>query len=302
MIDNYLENIKNEIINGNAKVIAKNYQINNVKLTMNYNIGKELAEAGKHYGEGIVKKYAKELTVEFGKGYTFTELTRMKQFYDLSQKVAPVGQLLTWSHYKLLLPLKNVEEIKYYISITKRDNLSKRALAERIRSNEYGRLSTETKEGILNKEELSIIQSIPSPIVLTPNKSYEFYNEKILQEIIFENIEDFMHQLGGEYAFIGREYKLNIGDKKNYIDYLFYNVVDSRYCVVEIKAREYRKSDYGQIKTYMNYIDEYLKNITQNNTIGIIITKSVNKFEAHYVKDNQVTIVEFKINKTVQIS
>jgi len=302
MIDNYLENIKNEIINGNAKVIAKNYQINNVKLTMNYNIGKELAEAGKHYGEGIVKKYAKELTVEFGKGYTFTELTRMKQFYDLSQKVAPVGQLLTWSHYKLLLPLKNVEEIKYYISITKRDNLSKRALAERIRSNEYGRLSTETKEGILNKEELSIIQSIPSPIVLTSNKSYKVYTEKILQEIIFENIEDFMHQLGGGYAFIGREYKLNIGDKKNYIDYLFYNVVDSRYCVVEIKAREYRKSDYGQIKTYMNYIDEHLKNITQNSTIGIIITKSVNKFEAHYVKDNQVTIVEFKINKVVEVS
>ena len=89
MIDEYLNNIKTEIINGNAKVAAKNYQINNVKLTMNYNIGKELAEAGKHYGEGIVKKYAKE----FGKGYTFTELTRMKQFYDLSQKVAPVGQL-----------------------------------------------------------------------------------------------------------------------------------------------------------------------------------------------------------------
>ena len=302
MKDNYLENIKTEIINGNAKVVAKNYQINNVKLTMNYNIGKQLAEAGKHYGEGIVKKYAKELTEEFGKGYTFTELTRMKQFYDLSQKVAPVGQLLTWSHYKLLLPLKNVGEIKYYIHITKRDNLSKRALAERIKSDEYGRLSTETKESLLNKEELSLLQSIPSPIVLTPNKSYEFYNEKILQEIIFENIEDFMHQLGGEYSFIGREYKLNIGDKKNYIDYLLYNYKMNCFCVVEIKAREYKKSDYGQIKTYMNYIDEHLKTITQNNTIGIIITKSVNKFEAHYVKDNQVTIVEFKINKTVQIS
>ena len=302
MEDNYLENIKNEIINGNAKVIAKNYQINNVKLTMNYNIDKELAEAGKHYGEGIVKKYAKELTVEFGKGYTFTELTRMKQFYDLSQKVAPVGQLLTWSHYKLLLPLKNVEEIKYYISITKRDNLSKRALAERIKSNEYGRLSTEAKQKLLNKESLTLVQSVPSPIVLVPNKSYEVYTEKILQEIIYENLDSFMKQLGGGYFYVGREYKLNIGDKKNYIDYLFYNVVDSRYCVVEIKSREYKKSDYGQIKTYMNYIDEHLKTITQNSTIGIIITKSVNKFEAHYVKDNQVTIVEFKINKTVQIS
>ena len=302
MIDEYLSNIKNEIINGNAKVVAKNYQINNVKLTMNYNIGRELVEAGKHYGEGIVKKYASILTKEFGKGYTFTELTRMKQFYDLSQKVAPVGQLLTWSHYKLLLPLKNVEEIKYYIHITKRDNLSKRALAERIKSNEYGRLSTGAKEKLLNREELSLVQSVPSPIMLAPNKSYEVYTEKILQEIIYENLDSFMKQLGGGYFYVGREYKLNIGDKKNYIDYLFYNVVDSRYCVVEIKSREYKKSDYGQIKTYMNYIDEHLKNITQNNTIGIIITKSVNKFEAHYVKDNQVTIVEFKINKVVEVS
>ena len=302
MKDNYLENIKTEIINGNAKVVAKNYQINNVKLTMNYNIGKQLAEAGKHYGEGIVKKYASILTREFGKGYKTEELRKMRAFYELIQKCGPVDRILSWSHYVKLLPLKNVEEINYYIKIIKRDNLSKRALAERIKSNEYGRHSTEAKEKILNKEELSLIQSVPSPIVLVPNKSYEVYTEKILQEIIYENLDSFMKQLGGGYFYVGREYKLNIGDKKNYIDYLFYNVVDSRYCVVEIKSREYKKSDYGQIKTYMNYIDEHLKNITQNSTIGIIITKSVNKFEAHYVKDNQVTIVEFKINKTVQIS
>ena len=302
MIDNYLENIKNEIISGNAKVVAKNYQINNVKLTMNYNIGKELAEAGKHYGEGIVKKYASILTNEFGRGYSVSNLKRMRQFYILFEKGAPLAHQLTWEHLRLLLPLKDVNKINYYISIIRRDNLSKRALAERIKINEYDRLSDGAKESLLNKEEFSLIQSVLNPIVLTPNKSYEIYTEKVLQEIIYENLDSFMKQLGGGYFYVGREYKLNIGDKKNYIDYLFYNVVDSRYCVVEIKAREYKKSDYGQIKTYMNYIDEHLKNITQNNTIGIIITKSVNKFEAHYVKDNQVTIVEFKINKTVQIS
>ena len=302
MKDNYLENIRNEIINGNAKVVAKNYQINNVKLAMNYNIGKVLSEAGKHYGEGIVKKYAKELTKEFGKGYTYSELNRMIKYYVMVQKLGPVAPILTWSHYLKVLALNDINEIKYYINITKRDNLSKRALAERIKSNEYGRLSTEAKQKLLNKESLTLVQSVPSPIVLVPNKSYEVYTEKVLQEIIYENLDSFMKQLGGGYTYMGREYKLNIGDKKNYIDYLFYNVVDSRYCVVEIKAREYRKTDYGQIKTYMNYIDEHLKNITQNNTIGIIITKSVNKFEAHYVKDNQVTIVEFKINKVVEVS
>ena len=302
MEEDYLYNIKTEIINGNAKVAAKNYQINNVKLTMNYNIGKELAEAGKHYGEGIVKKYAKELTEEFGKGYTYSELNRMIKYYVMVQKLGPLAPILTWSHYLKLLVLNDINEIKYYINITKRDNLSKRALAERIKSDEYGRLSTEAKEKILNKEELSLIQSVPSPIVLVPNKSYEVYTEKILQEIIYENLDSFMKQLGGGYFYVGREYKLNIGDKKNYIDYLLYNYKMNCFCVIEIKAREYKKSDYGQIKTYMNYVDEHSKTTTQNNTIGIIITKSVNNFEAHYVKDNQVTIVEFKINKTVQVS
>lgn len=200
------------------------------------------------------------------------------------------------------MPLKDVNKINYYISIIKRDNLSYRKLAERIKNNEYDRFSVKAKERLLSKEELSLIQSIPNPIVLVPNKNYEVYTEKILQEIIYENIEDFMHQLGEGYTFVGREYKLNIGDKKNYIDYLLYNYKMNCFCVIEIKAREYRKADYGQIKTYMNYVNEHLKNITQNNTIGIIITKSVNKFEAHYVKDNQVTIVEFKINKTIQVN
>ena len=130
MEEDYLYNIKTEIINGNAKVAAKNYQINNVKLTMNYNIGKELAEAGKHYGEGIVKKYAKELTEEFGKGYKTSELYKMQQFYELVQKVGALHRILTWNHYLRLLPLKNLNEINYYISIT----LSYRKLTERIKS------------------------------------------------------------------------------------------------------------------------------------------------------------------------
>lgn len=98
MTDEYLDNIKNEIINGNAKVIAKNYQINNVKITMNYNIGKELSEAGKHYGEGIVKKYASILTKKFGSGYKEKDLYKMQQFYLLIQK-ALLERQFTRSHY-----------------------------------------------------------------------------------------------------------------------------------------------------------------------------------------------------------
>ena len=92
MIDEYLSNIKTEIINGNAKVVAKNYQINNVKLTMNYNIGRELVEAGKHYGEGIVKKYASILTKEFGSGYKEKDLYKQSSYLKILALMYFIGK------------------------------------------------------------------------------------------------------------------------------------------------------------------------------------------------------------------
>ena len=88
-------------------------------------MGKELAEAGKHYGEGIVKKYAIELTNEFGTNYGVTNLKYMRNFYDFVKKGHPLGDQLSWTHYKILLPLKDVNEIKFYIVKTKRRKGSK---------------------------------------------------------------------------------------------------------------------------------------------------------------------------------
>ena len=302
MEEKYLENIRSEIINGNAKLIAKNYQINNVKLTMNYNIGKKLAEAGKHYGEGIVKKYAKELTKEFGKGYGITELRKMRAFYYIAQKCAPLGRVLTWSHYKLLLPLKNLDEIKFYINLTIRDNLSKRALAERIKSNEYGRLAPETKLKLKEEKEVNQSEMVPSTIVIPSNKLEEKLTEKVLENLIIDNISEVMGQLGEGYCFIKKQYKLNIGNNKNYIDILLFNIKYNNYVVVEIKAREFRKEDIGQIKLYMNYIDKEVKNITQNKTMGIIITKEVNEFVIRYIKEDNIAISTFDINVLEEVT
>ena len=302
MEENYLENIRSEIINGNAKLIVKNYQINNVKLTMNYNIGKELAETGKHYGEGIVKKYAKELTKEFGKGYGITELRKMRAFYYIAQKCAPLGRVLTWSHYKLLLPLKNLDEIKFYIDLTIRDNLSKRALAERIKSNEYGRLAPETKQKLKEEKEVNQSEMVPSNIVIPSNKLEEKLTEKVLENLIIDNISEVMGQLGEGYCFIKKQYKLNIGNNKNYIDILLFNIKYNNYVVVEIKAREFRKEDIGQIKLYMNYIDKEVKNITQNKTMGIIITKEVNEFVIRYIKEDNIAISTFDINVLEEVT
>lgn len=302
MEENYLENIRSYIISEQARTIVRDYSANKSKLETNYNIGKELSEAGKHYGEGIVKKYAKELTKEFGKGYGITELRKMRAFYYIAQKCAPLGRVLTWSHYKLLLPLKNLDEIKFYIDLTIRDNLSKRALAERIKSNEYGRLAPETKQKLKEEKEVNQSEMVPSNIVIPSNKLEEKLTEKVLENLIIDNISEVMGQLGEGYCFIKKQYKLNIGNNNNYIDILLFNIKYNNYVVVEIKAREFRKEDIGQIKLYMNYIDKEVKNITQNKTMGIIITKEVNEFVIRYIKEDNIAISTFDINVLEEVT
>ena len=100
---NYYNEIKNELINNEVNRKIKDYSKNRSDLTTYYNVGKILSKAGKHYGEGIIKEYSKKLTNELGIGYNSSTLKRMRQFYLLIEKGAPLAHQLTWSHYTKLL-------------------------------------------------------------------------------------------------------------------------------------------------------------------------------------------------------
>ena len=130
---NYYNEIKNELINNEINRKVKNYSINKSDLNTYYNVGKMLSEAGKHYGEGIIKEYSKRLTEDLGKGYTETNLKYFRQFYYFSKGHTMCDEL-TWSHYRTLLPLKNEKEIEYYIYICKNQRLSVRMLKIKIKN------------------------------------------------------------------------------------------------------------------------------------------------------------------------
>ena len=303
MNDNYLEHIRNEIITTEAKVIVREYKNNLDKLTRNYNIGKELTLAGKHYGESIVKKYANILTKEFGTTYGFTNLNYMRQFYNFIEKSHPLDDQLTWSHYKLLLPLKDISEIKYYIYVTKRENLSKRELSLRIKNDEYHRLPTKTRDKLEKNKKVKLGEEVLNPIIVRTNNLKEKFTEKVLQEMIMNDLPNFLRQLGSGFSFIDREYKVQIGNTFNYIDILLYNYIRNCFVVVELKITELKKEYLGQIKTYMNIVDKEIKKSTHNKTIGILITKEMNDFEVSLIDANNVYKTTFKIelNKSVNI-
>lgn len=291
---NYYDKIKEELINNEVYKRVKDYSKNRNDLNTYYKVGKMLSEAGKHYGEGIIKEYSKKLTIELGKGYTFTSLTRMKKFYVIIEKLATVSQQLTYGHYVELLPIDDINKINYYIKISEEENLSIRELRERIKSNEYERLDIETRNKLINKKESNVTDFVKNHILIKNNNNYTEISEKILQKLILENIESFMSELGNSFSFIGSEFKIKIGDRYNYIDLLLFNIEFNCYVVVELKVTELKKEHIGQIEIYMNYIDNKLRKINQEKTIGIIICKKDNKYVIEYCSDNRIISREYE--------
>ena len=292
---NYYEKIKNELINNEVYKKVKDYSKNRSDLNTYYKVGKLLNDAGKSYGEGIIKKYSDRLTKELGKGYTFSALSRMKQFFNISNKLATVSQLLSWSHYVELLSLNDINKINYYIRITEEQNLSVRKLRERIKSREYERLDDNTKEKLINKEEINAGDLIKDPILIRNKFDTSKISEKMLLETIMDNLEEFLSEFGDGYSFIKSEYPIKIGDRYNYIDMLLYNIYDNCYAAIELKINEIKKEHIGQIETYMNFIDKNLRTINQSTTIGIIVCKKKNGYLFKYVTNENIYEREYEL-------
>ena len=285
---NYYEDIKKELINNEINRKVKTHSINKSDLTTYYNVGKTLSEAGKCYGESIIKEYSKKLTNELGKGYGVFNLKRFRQFYLMIEKGATLSHLLTWSHYIEIIPINNVTIINYYINICIYQNLSVRELRNKIKNKEYERLDEETKNKLINNEKLNIKDNIKNPILIKNIHNYTEIIEKILQKLVLEDISLFMKELGDSFSFIDNEYKIKIGERYNYIDLLLFNIEFNCYVVVELKVTELKKEHIGQIQVYMNYTYKNLKKINQDKTIGIIICKKENKYVIEYSSDARI--------------
>ena len=297
---NYYNEIKNKLIDNEVYKKVKDYSKNRNNLSTYYAVGKLLYEAGNKYGEGIIKKYSERLVIEVGRNYNERTLRRIRQFYLVFKDEiwSTMSTKLMWSHYTEILSLSNVNEINYYINITEEYNLSVRQLRERIKNKEYQRLDDNTKLKLINKEETKINDFVKNPIVIHNKYNFdkERISEKVLQNLILEDIPSFLDELGDGYSFIRNEYKIKIGDTYNYIDLLLFNIKYNCYVVVELKVTELKKEHIGQIEVYMNYIDKHIKTINQDKTIGIIITKRDNRYYIEYSSDKRILTREYILN------
>ena len=294
---NYYEQIKNKIIDNEIYCKVKDYSKERNTVTTYFEIGRLLTEAGGKYGDNIIEEYSKKLIVEVGKKYNSRTLRRIKQYYKTfsDEKWSTVSTKLTWSQYVELLPIKNENKLWYYLNICIKYNIGVRELRYRIRSKEYERLSESAKIKFIENEQPSLPDLVKNPILIKNTNKYTEISEKVLQQIILENIDSFMQELGSGFSYIGKEYPIKIGNKYNYIDLLLFNYEYNCFVVIELKLTKLKKEHIGQIEVYMNYIDRKLKRFNQDKTIGIIICKKDNEYIIEYCSDKRIIARKYEL-------
>ena len=294
---NYYDEIKEKLLKNEIYAKVKDYSKERNKVLTYYEVGKLLSEAGKEYNNDIIGQYAEKLVNEVGKKYNVRTLRRFRQFYNIfsNENWSTLSTNLTWSHYVELLPLKDINKISYYIKICNQRNLDVRSLRNAIKSNEYERLSEETKNKLVTNEELKLPDLVPDPLLIKSEFNIEQLTEYALKQSILNNLDNFLTQLGNGFSYIGNEYKMKVGSNYNYIDLLLYNFKYKCFVVIELKVTELKKEHIGQIEVYMNYIDKNVKDISDDKTIGIIICTKNNQFIIEYCSDERIFAREFKI-------
>lgn len=287
--------IEEKISNHEIYQNIKDYSKSKEKIKTYIEVGELLNSIDTKYGKSVIKDYSIKLTNKFGKKYTVSLLYKIKQFYSIIVKVPTLSGKLTWSHWYEMLSINDINKISYYVHQCEINNIDVRGLRNIIKSNEYERLPIETKNKLIAKKETAIIDLVKNPIIIKNSSHYEGVSEKILQKLILEDIESFMKELGNSFCFIGSEYKIRIGNNFNYIDLLLFNIEYNCYVVVELKITELKKEYIGQIQVYMNYIDENLRKINQDKTIGIIICKQDNKYIIKYCSDDRIIARRYEL-------
>ena len=214
------------------------------------------------------------------------------------EKSSPLGSKLSWSHYRELLIFKDANKRNYYINLCIKNNLSKRELINEIKSNSYERLIDKPdKIDIFIPNKSTITTDMKNPIIIPVN--HEVKNEHDLELSILTNLDYFFKQLGDGFTYVNHQYKISDGNNNYYIDILLFNYKLNCFIVVELKLRSLKKEDKAQIEYYMKLVDEQIKEVYHNKTIGIIISKESDKLIVNFIRSDDIIPLYYELQKVV---
>lgn len=262
------------------------YQTANFEMVLAYwKIGKSIVEKQdgckkSEYGSGLIKELSKQMTKDFGKGYTERNLWNMRKFYLFFPKMHTLRAQLSWSHYRLLLKVENDKAREFYLEECIQSNWSTRQLERQINSFYYERLlSSRDKESVSQEIfKLEPTPKSPKDIIKDPyvlefldlNQNNHFY-ESDLEQALLSHLQKFLLELGRGFSFVERQKRISFDGRHFYIDLVFYNYILKCFVLFELKTGDLTHQDIGQLQMYVNYYTRELMNEGDNKPIGILL-------------------------------
>lgn len=286
--------VRETILTARTKVFAA---VNFAMVEAYWEIGKEIFEVQgeterAEYGKGLLEYLSKELTTEFGKGFTVRNLRAMRQFYQTFPIWHTVRAELSWSHYRLLMRIDNEARRNFYLSECADSAWSLRQLERQINSFYYERLLATQKD--LRDSVRGEIQTLepktdPEYILKDPYilefldlRENKQYHEAELEKGLIDNLQEFLLELGKGFSFVARQKRITIDGDHYYIDLVFYNYILKCFVVIDLKTGKLSYQDIGQIDFYVRLFDEKIKQSDDNPTIGIILCADKNEAMVKY--------------------
>jgi len=301
--------------------------VNHTMVLTYFEIGKVIVEEeqeGKErasYGKSLLKDVSKELTKQFGRGFSVRNLEQMRKFYTTysisktlsanlkNEKSATLlpnlkeGEFkkkefnLSWSHYLTLIRIDDREERSFYEIESFKNNWSVRELKRQYDSALYTRLTLSRNKNEV--KELAVkgqIATSPKDIIKDPYilefiglPEHTKYSESDLEQKLIDKLEHFLLELGNGFTFVARQKRISFDDKHFRIDLVFYNRILNCFVLIDLKIGDLKHQDIGQMQMYVNYYDRELKLDAENKTIGIILCRNKSESIVKYTlpKDNE---------------
>ncbi len=249
---------------------------NSVLLETYWQIGKLIVEdeqQGKkraEYGKALLKTLANQLTLEFGKGFDYTNLTNMRKFYVAFPILDALRQELSWTHYRLLSRIDSKEKRSFYLNESVDNNWNSRTLQRQINSLAFERV-LKHKNNIPEKPNIQNL--IKDPYIFEflglPNDIKN--SERNIETAIIDHIQKFLLEFGKGFAFVARQQHIVTDTSDFYIDLVFYNYILKCFVIIDLKTGELSHQDIGQIDMYVRMYNDLKKSESDNPTIGILL-------------------------------
>lgn len=290
----------------------KVYQTANFAMVEAYwHIGKSIAaqqsgEEKAEYGTGLIVELSKQMTNDFGKGFTVANLKNMRQFYLTFPKSYALRSELSWTHYRLLMRVENENARQFYIEETIKSNWSTRQLERQINSFFYERLlSSKNKKEV--SEEIQRLETVkvPEDIIRDPyvleflglNPNDDFY-ESDLEEALITHLQKFLLELGRGFSFVARQKRITFDGRHFRIDLVFYNYILKCFVLIDLKIGDLTHQDLGQMQMYVHYYQRELMSEGDNLPIGIVMCADKSESVVKYTlpeNDTQIFASKYKL-------